>query len=272
MIGHLIIDGVDIYNSFGVFAIEGGCKDIASFPDMKQPEIYDWAERDGIEADLSAPKFSALKLVIEFAATKDGSPIQFLRFLSQTGYRTCNFAFAGITKQLRVVSCPEFDNDLIRFFSVEFSQDSFSFVNSSPTFTAFDSGYKLNGIDFSAYGVQMLEGTDSSILKEPALKQNLTIDIPSTNGISYDTGRVKYASKDVRFRCLIRAANVAEFWANMNALFYQLSTSGYKTIEHGGLNYECFYKSMSVSDFTVFGRVWCEFDLNLVFTKLGVEI
>ena len=59
MIGHLIIDGVDIYNSFGVFAIEGGCKDIASFPDMKQPEIYDWAERDGIEVDLSAAAFQS---------------------------------------------------------------------------------------------------------------------------------------------------------------------------------------------------------------------
>ena len=51
------------------------------------------------------------------------------------------------------------------------------------------SGYELDGIDFSRFGVYVLDGSDDSILKAPNVRPNLTIDIKSVAGVSYDGGK-----------------------------------------------------------------------------------
>jgi hypothetical protein len=269
MIGELIINGVDIYQTYKVGILEGGLKDVVSFPPLKEPDISDWAERDGIEVDLSSPKFAAKRMVVEFYQDKLGDAISFINFLSGPGYKVCNFAIAGVTRTLRVVSVPEFDNNLITVFSVEFSEDNPPIVASNPTFTNLNTGYKLNGVDLSVYGVQILEGSNASILKPFQIKQNLSVDSRFSNGVIYDVGVTKYRTKEVELKCFIKAPTLSVFWANMNALLSVLVSPGSKAFQYG-LTYECYYKSMSVVDFVPKPNVWCTFSLNLVFTKLGV--
>lgn len=269
MIGELIINGVDIYQTYKVGILEGGLKDVVSFPSLKEPEIYDWAERNGIEVDLSNPKIAAKRMVVEFYQDRAGDAMSFISFLSGPGYKVCNFAIAGVTRTLRAVSVPQFDNSLITVFSVEFSEDNPTVVNSVQTFPSVGTGYLLNGVDLSEYGVHVLEGSNASILKPFQIKPNLLIDSRYLNGSNYDTGVTRYGTKEVQLNCFIKAPNLNVFWSNMNALLSVLTSPGTKTFEYD-LSYECYYKSMAVVDFDPRSNVWCTFSLNLVFIKLGV--
>mgnify|MGYP000985530723 CR=1 FL=1 len=49
----LIVDGVDTFDRFGVFALETGLNDLLSYPPLKPVEANDWHEQEGIDADLS---------------------------------------------------------------------------------------------------------------------------------------------------------------------------------------------------------------------------
>lgn len=267
----LIVDDVDVYAEYGVYITEGGLNGLISFPPLKEPEKVSWAERDGVEVDLSNPKLDAKKLSIDFAINGNGDYNGFLALILVEGYHIFTFTSLGITKALRVVSLPDLSVDLITTFKVEFSED-----NPVRQFASVGVGtstdYKLDNKDLSAYGIAVLQGSDDSILKLPDLKQNLTIDSKIMNGVIYDAERVKYNEKQVSLKCLALASTTFAFLNNMNAFLYALTASGEREFTFKNIKYKCYYKSMSVTNFDYSGRVWCEFTLNLVFTKLGVAI
>ena len=133
------------------------------------------------------------------------------------------------------------------------------------------SGYELDDIDFSRFGVYILNGTDDNVLKAPDVRPNLTINTKGEAGVSYDDEIVMYKPKDVVVKMLIRAANVTVFWERWNALFTALIKPDIrrlyidKTVEE----FDCFYRKCSVTKFDILrnGRVWCEFSVTLTFTN-----
>lgn len=265
----LIVDEVDVYAEFGVYITEGGLNGLVSFPPLKEPEKVSWAERDGIEVDLSNPKLDAKKFSIDFGVTGNGDYNAFLALILVEGYHIFTFTSLGITKVLRVVTLPDLSVDLITTFKVEFSEDNparqFASVG-----TGNNTGYKFDDKDLSAYGIAILQGSDDSILKLPDLKSNLAIESKFKNGVMYDVGRVRYGEKQVQLKCLALASATPIFINNMNALLYDLTAPGEHEFAFKNLKYTCYYKSMSVTNFDYSGRIWCEFTLNLIFTKLGV--
>lgn len=55
MTGYCYIDGIDIYDEFGVIVEGDGYDELLSFPSLKEPDKNDWPEENGIEVDLSEP-------------------------------------------------------------------------------------------------------------------------------------------------------------------------------------------------------------------------
>jgi len=276
MIATLYIDGHDVFVDYGIFITEGGYNGLLSFPSLKEPDKTDWAERDGIEVDLLNPVLNAKKFSVSFAVKSNGDFNGLMALIFNQVYHTFNFAEVGLIKSLRVVSCSDFKgtNNSLRFFSLEFSDDFplSAYSYQVPVSTQISQrGYELDSNDFSKYGVAILEGSDAEILKPNAVKPNLTVNVKYVSGETYSNDGVVFQSKDVKLKCLLLATNISEFWRNYNALLFDLSKSGLRTIYYSGLGYKCHYKSSSVSRFDMKGRIWCEFEISLVFTKLGVQ-
>jgi hypothetical protein len=59
------LGGIDL-ESIGVY-VESGSDDFLKLPDLKDPYKYDWAERNGIEVDLSDPKFKEKEITLNMA-------------------------------------------------------------------------------------------------------------------------------------------------------------------------------------------------------------
>jgi hypothetical protein len=274
--GQLLIDGIDI-EQFGVFVTEGGYKGLLSFPSLKEPKKKDWAERDGIEVDLSAPKLDTKNFSISFVVKTGGNLNGFTALIFNVGFHVFNFIDLGVTRNLRLVSSTDFKGsfDSMQLFSMEFADDfplsNYNYVAPASTKIS-QRGYKLDLKDFSEYGVAILEGTDAEILKPCSIKPNLTVNVKYLSGVICDVGRVVLQHKEVKLNCLMLASNNLEFWRNYNSLLYDLTRVGLRYVTSNGIRYPCYYKSSSVSQYDGLGKIWCQFDLVLVFTKQGVSI
>ena len=102
-------------------------------------------------------------------------------------------------------------------------------------------GYELDDVDLSAYGVILLKGSNQEILKSPAVKKNLLQNFKYQDGAIYDGQFVKFQTKDVNLKCLMRAPDFDTFWRNRDALLYDLTRLSAKTDAEG---YE--YETQSV--------------------------
>ncbi|MDR1197526.1 MAG: hypothetical protein LBK94_00740 [Prevotellaceae bacterium] len=277
MIGKLYIDGKDAYSTYGIFVANGGYNKLVAYPPLKGVETNDWHEEDGIEADLSSPKLDAKEFTINFSYNGSESMIShFFRVLSDKAYHTFEFVEMGKTYQLRLVS----QNNLsiirdLRVFGLNFADDFplNDYIYQDPQSSIFpNSGYKIDDVDLSEYGVAVLQNTVASVLSTPAVKQNLLINTNSMRGAIYDNAVVTYKEKDVKINCLMRANSLEEFWRNYNALIYNLTKPNERQITIAQLDnavYNCYYKQSEVTRFAPNDKIWFQFTLILVFTRFS---
>lgn len=276
MTGRLYIDGYDAYITFGVYVIEGGYNDLVKFPPLKTPKTNDWQEEDGVEADLSAPVLDTKEVQIKFAVSGLYSRyFALIERLSDKSYHTFNCAEIGRTFKLRLTQCPSLDAAKILGFA------TFKFADDFPTEFDDDNEYvptsacapsdafTLDSSNFTDYGVRVLEGSLSEVLKQPQVKPNLLRNIASLPGAIYDDTVVTYKSKDVKLTCLARAENLQQLWHNLDCLLYHMTRPGERLLGVKELEDEfpCYYKNCGVSEFYADQRPWLKFTLTFVFTQ-----
>nr|DAU55233.1 MAG TPA: hypothetical protein [Caudoviricetes sp.] len=276
MKGRLFIDGNDAFTEYGVFVEQYGYKALIQEPPFKSIDSTEWDEFDGAEYDLANPVLDSKAFSIDFCITDIISASDMFELLSDKAYHTFDFRELGKTYRLRLTSNGSLSS------KVRLGKLSLGFADDFPTpdkiapyptgaVDVRQSGYELDDIDFSRFGVYILNGTDDNVLKAPDVRPNLTINTKGEAGVSYDGEIVMYKPKDVVVKMLIRAANVTVFWKRWNALFTALikpDTRRFyidKTVEE----FDCFYRKCSVSKFDILrnGRVWCEFSVTLTFTN-----
>lgn len=272
MIGKLYIDGRDVYSLYGVYVTEGGYNGLIAFPTLKNFDSNDWAEEDGIEVDLSSPALASKEFTIKFAATDESKISSFVALLADKAYHVFIFAEIERILTLRLVSQPNMTIAMnMGIFELRFSDD-FPIRNYNYTAPVSrlvpNTGYTIDGVDTSEYGMHILEGSKAEVLKSPAVKKNLTCDVSRENGVSYDDMIVAFQQKDVKLNCLMRAENLTEFWRNYYALLYNLVLPGERLLntDYTNCEYPCYYKSCNVVSFAPKGKIWFEFRLTLVFT------
>jgi hypothetical protein len=289
MKGLFYIDGKDALSQYGIFITEGGYNGVVSFPAIKAPEqSNDWAEHDGVEVDLSDPKLDTKEVEIKFAATGKYLTGDFISLLSDKVYHTFNFVEIGYTCKLRLAT--EVNIQLLieaKTFTLKFSDDfpmnGYTYLKPSSNMVPMQ-GYELDGVDFSSYGIRVLEGSEAQTQKCPTVKKNMLRNISTQNGAIYDGEKVVYQQKEVTLNCCLIAKNFTEFWRNYNAFLYDLirvvevDEDGIKVqtaerslfLEKIYEEYPCYYKNGKVSLLDPNGNIWCKFTLTLVFTSFRV--
>lgn len=286
MKGQLLIDGIDAFESYSLTVLKGSYNTLVAFPATKEPEKNDWPEDDGQEFDLTSPALDSGEVSLEFAFRDDLGFGGLIALLSDMSYHDFNFLLLGRTYRLRLSAqnsytiYPRFEVVKITF-SNDFPRDA-DYVYKDPVndFPLLK-GYEIDNKDFSDYGVAILKGSNAEILKSPAVKKNLLQNFKRQDGAIYDGEVVKFQTKEVALKCLMRAKDIETFWRNRDALLHDLTKLSSKTDEEGYEYsdaerifyceeffeyYPCYYKSCQTSNFRMNNGIFWEFTLKLVFT------
>lgn len=283
--GSLYIDGEDAYAAYGAFLTDG-LKDVVCFPRMKKVKANDWQDGDGTDVDLSASgyRYDTKGLTLKFGfhgPQKD--EVGFIELLSDGVYHTFDFRplcasdYASRPK-LRLVSNPGI-NDMadgrLGLLTFKFSDDAFGYVTPADAYPdatiAQDEAYGLNGMNFTAFNVNVLKGTLNNVRKMSDVKAALTRKHATQNGVWYDAGsEVYFKSREVKVNCLLRAATPAAFWLYHQRLFNELIKPGGHSLYVGAIDtpYPCYYTGCSVLEFytEIGGIVWMKFTLTFTLT------
>ena len=286
MKGQLYIDGKDA-SDYGMISIWGSYNELVAFPNSKTPDSNDWAEEDGKEFDLSAIALDSKDVTLEFGFFDEWKFNDFVALLSDMGYHDFNFPQLGRTFRLRLSSQSSFEmfnsSERSKFvFAHDFPPPADYVYEEPVNLYTMSKGYELDDVDLSAYGVILLKGSNQEILKSPAVKKNLLQNFKYQDGAIYDGQFVKFQTKDVNLKCLMRAPDFDTFWRNRDALLYDFTRLSVKTdaegyeyedaerifyVDEWSESYPCYYKSCKTEHFNPLGGIWWEFTLTLVFTS-----
>ena len=274
MTGRLYIDGYDAYTTWGVYVVSGGWNDLISYPPIKSVESNDWHEVDGIEADLSDPKLNIKEATLRIAcAGVYGNFAGFIAMLSDKAYHDFDCRYIGRRYTLRLTQMPNLDHaNALGFVTLKLSNDyPLKDYTYEPPKSSIQrvSDYLIDGVPFTNYGVRILEGSLSEVMKTASVKQNLLCNLRTANGAIYDGATVTFKSKDVKLKCLMRAETLTELWQNYDALLFDLTRPNEHQLEVQELEqvFPCYYKSASVTDFYPDSKIWLEFTITLAFTN-----
>ncbi len=275
------IDNINIYTQFGVAIAEKGYNDLVQYPSLKKVESNNWAEKNGIEPDLSSPCLDTKNITIKLFAHGHNADVGgLIELLSNEAYHT--FRFPELDREFKLRLSDMNDLDSIRnssLFSLSFADDfplpDYTYLAPLSTY-ARPSGYKLDERCLSTYGIMVLEGLDE-VNKSPKVKQNLLRNINSVPGAIYSNKQVVYDAKDVKLDLSMRASTMAEFWRNYNAFLYDLTRPDERQlyVSKNNCSYPCFYKSSNTEDFyPVRGntKAWHKFSLTVTFTNFTPEL
>ena len=280
--GRLYIDNVDAFSEYGLFVLDGEYKSLVQMPSFKKLDSTEWAEYDGEEYDLSAPVLNYRTIQMEFGVTKVRFLEDLFASLSDGACHTFNFVELSKTFTLRLSQNNSIDSfyrlgrlklTMIDDFPIVPNDTDFMYALGATEVT--QRGYEINNVDFSQFGVWVLDGSDDSIRKSPQVRPALSTDVRTLSGLIYDSQDVHFKSKDVTLKCLINCGSVSEFWKRWSDLFMMITQPEIKEFYFSKLDrtFDCFYKSNSVSRFKILrnGHVWCEFNLVLCFIGNGLR-
>lgn len=278
MTGAFYIDGIDIYTRYGVVITDGGYNDLLCFPAMKEPDSNDWPEEDGIEVDLDAPMLEAKEVTVAFSCNH-ADIMNFIYMVSRPGYRTLRITELGKEWRLRLLTqtaCKDYSRAVT--FSLKFSDD---FPGRSEKYTpASGSGlvlpvseYKLDGVPFSKYGIEVIGGWDD-LLKAPTVKKNLTRSFSASDGQLYDADHLVFNSKETVLKCCLSAVSVGKFWECYTAFFNDLIQPDERLLywKYVDEQYPCYYKKSSGFQVESLSNPFVvTFNLTLVFTVFRIN-
>lgn len=261
----MIIDGIDI-RTLGIFILRGGSNDFLSFPERREPDINDWAEHDGLEADLSECTFEAKRISVQlYISAPDESTFKqhlnaFETLHFAPGYRNVYVKEFDRTFLLRFVGFSNYrhkgglgiGNKKSAELTVEYMMDDpaqlfISAVETPISMRPATSFVKLNGINFSNFGIVVQE-IYSTALRPRSAKLMLERRNRFISGIQADVSATpSKKSREINIVSTMLAENLTEFYINYTALFNQLRKTTGLTLEAERTNKKinCYYSRMA---------------------------
>ena len=259
----LTIDGVNILTAYNVTLEKGAYNELVQWPEMKSVDGNDWQEMDGYEPDLSHPVLESRDVTLKFILKGTLSETDaFYAFLGGQPVRSFTFNEIGRTFSLRLVSMPSIQYArTFKLMQVLFAADNplEGVSHTTPSSSMPSKGdYVIDGEDLSDYGIRVLRGTISSVIKGAEVKPLLIRRSSVINGARYDEnpllndadssfspqdydtiggsyegvsanwkrskskGTVTYKGRNITLKCLIRDTTSSAF-RNYYALLYNLT-------------------------------------------------
>lgn len=261
------IDGIDALATYGLRLGDGSLASLIQWAELKDVYANDWHEEDGIEPDLTNPVLDTRKCTLSFVGNATTAQVdEFIALWSNGAYHVLT-TNVGFRYRLRLVS-----NDSLKWenglciakftFADDFPLDGYTYKRPSSTIAS-DRNYIVDFTPLSTYGVSVLAGINSELLKFPETKENLMRSFDNVPGVTYDSTEVHFKAREVRIPCLMRAATLEEFKTNYNALLYNLTQPGIHTLIAAtlGKRYTFHYVSQNVRRAYLTGKLWVEFDI-----------
>lgn len=280
--GRLLVDSVDLWDTYRATLLDGGLNDLLSWPAAKEVDVEAWAERDFVSADLSDIKLAAKDMTLKFGINGHPTDVRGIAdWLASSIYRTWDIASAERTVSLRYRGTSSVTVwPTLQLIGIDLSQDNplGSYEYAAPVShieEAYD--YSLDGNPLTDYGVRVLFGTLDSTASAGAVKELLRRDISTIDGVIYDgSGTNRRAEQEITLSCALIDTSLSNAWRNYDALLYDLIRKNNlaahdtdkckRTLHSYRLNYdfECYYKSQAVTDFMPYGgKIWLLFTVTL---------
>lgn len=291
MLGSCIIDRQDI-GAWGMFILRGGDYDFLSFPERKTPDLNNWHEVDGVDADLSEVFFKEKQVTVRFYISGDNGESyfnnlsSFYELISVPGSRQLYSREFQKTFTLRFLSCEDYMHIGGMYKSgkkrgeleVAFSMDDPLLLFPDTESLTPRNGrskpaqVKINGIDLSEFGI-IVNQCYNTVLRLANPKPPLTRSFSKANGIlAYTPARTTFEVKQITIDCTMTAQSLDDFYFNYGVLFNHMRATGVIEIGNYSGNDLCYYSSMTdfekLSPFS--RRILVKFSLNFICLTTGV--
>ena len=239
---------------------------IAKYPPMKSVQSNDWAEENGLEIDLIAPKLDKKTFDLSFLLTDKTKYNDFVDFLTQKTYRNWNFTEISKNFNLRVTGFSSYKEFLTANELKINLSDDFPLQNYTYTPVFLNSGepnWLLDDTPFSRYGVHVLLGSNE-IHQVRDMKNVLEISNCQMQGVKVASRQLKLKSRKATIRCFV-VSLISDFWKQYYCFLYDWAKQGIRTLQADGKTYQCYYESSNVQDFLKEKKIIrCAFDINLI--------
>ena len=174
---NLYIDNVNARAAYGVVLADGAHRQLFEPPAFKTPDSTEWPEHDGAEYDLEAPVLAGRTLSIPLHVLDASKTPDLVAALADGAYHEFRFEFGvsyNYTFAWRLVSVSSY-RSLGRLATLTLSLAEDEWVMWYKDFPAYPGdtpfirtqGYALDGLDFSRWGLWVLDGTAESLARPP---------------------------------------------------------------------------------------------------------
>lgn len=262
MSGSVLIDGIDVFDSWGAVMLRGSDAQLLRLPERKVQESVSYYEVSGEDVDLEDIVLQASDVELSFdlrstsATTLMRNLDAFYSRLSAPGYRNIYVRTLSRTFELRYLSSTTVDqrgalsksgvkNIVINVrFAIDNYNQMLDDTYSEPTDP--DTRYtyvKLDGKDLASYGITV-RGVYPTALQLPARKAPLTaVSLSQSGGYADLMTQATLEAYDVVISCSMRCDNIAQYYNHISALFARMCKTSLLdlALTAAGKNYSCYY-------------------------------
>lgn len=248
--------------------LEDSLKEALSFPALKVPLKNEWAEEDGAEYDLSAPKLNPQEITLKFLVS-EAHYVDFVNVFKRNAYNNFLFESLGKTYRLRLINILKTQYVNGNFFlDLKFSNDNpfHGYTYSVPNLKAIDTNALLDGRKLSKYGVILLEGCKQEILAKGEIKKPLEIQNSLLNGAIVAEKQQFFKEKTAKLHCCIIQDSLSNLLSGYEAFFYDLIRPNERIFTYENIHRKCIYKDSRVTYLSFEKKsYWIDFELQLTF-------
>ena len=242
------INTIDIQATYQTYLLEGNYKDLLCFPPLKKLPSNDWAEYYGKEYDTDDPQLDTTSISLSFV-TKSDQYDAFISFLSAQTYNDFHFEELNKSFQLRFVGVRKAKKEQGYItYEATFANDTplqgYTYI--APNDTLPPSGFAIDTIDLSKYGIYLLEENESNLLKSYEVKEHLTTNSSTIAGVKYADNNV-FKERTIEILCYMKQP-INRFWKLYEALLYNLSQSGERAVNAFGSTFKAIYQKANVKE------------------------
>ena len=243
------INTIDIQTTYHTYLLDSNYKDLLCFPPLKKLPSNDWAEYYGKEYDTDDPQLDNLSISLSFV-TKSDQYDTFITFLSAQTYNDFHFEELNKSFQLRFVGVRKAKKEQGYItYEATFANDTplqgYTYI--APNDNLPPSGFTIDTIDLSKYGIYLLEENESNLLKSYEAKEHLTINSSTIAGVKYADHNNVFKERTIEILCYIKQP-INRFWKLYEALLYNLSHRGERTINAFGSTFKAIYQKANIKE------------------------
>jgi len=263
------INTIDIQATYHTYLLEGNYKDLLCFPPLKKLPSNDWAEYYGKEYDTDDPQLDTLSISLSFV-TKSNQYDAFITFLSAQTYNNFHFEELNKSFQLRFVGVRKAKKEQGYItYEATFANDTplqgYTYI--APNDTLPPSGFAIDTIDLSKYGIYLLEETQNTLLPTYEVKEHLTTTSNTLSGVQYAQHANTFKERTLTLHCYI-SQPLTSFWQLYEALLYQLTKQGERVIKYPTFQPQnAIYQKASVKNALLIGNT-LKVELTLTFVLI----